>query len=120
MTQLVSQLLPSSSEKACSQIGFLPGFVCQVNRTVMSFPSDVSRAKKVPTVPKNRPMTGVSRWCGARPSSHQIAHSWECTLKERKAAALTTPSGKLRTLIKSTVVHRPIAHHEIEVGVRSL
>ena len=98
MTQLVSQIFPSSSENACSQTGFLPGLVCQVKRMVIGLPSKLSFAKKVPTDPENLPMTGISRLCGARPSSHHIAHSCVCSLNDLNAAALTSPSGNLRTL----------------------
>src|SRR5579859_5489243 len=61
--QLVSQVLPPSAEKACSQLAtaFEPlGCTVQVKRTMMGLPSKVSGASNTPTFPTNLPTTGAS------------------------------------------------------------
>ena len=106
MTQFVSHVAPPSAENAYSQIGSPPGFAFQVKRTLMGLPSIVSVAKKTPTQPEKPPMTGTSGWCGARPSSHHIAHVRVCGSNERKAAARTSASGNKRTM-SSTLPNPP-------------
>jgi hypothetical protein len=119
MTQLVSQVSPSSAENACSQTGFSPAVACQVKRTVTGFPFRESLAKKVPTQPENLPTTGTSRLCGALRSSHQIAHSFVRSLKDRNAAARTSPSGNFKTL-SSTFPNPPRILRVVEVPSNSV
>ena len=129
IVQFVSHVMPSSSENACSHVGFRPGFTRHAKRILIGLPSSVSSAKKRPTVPSKWPITGTSSVCGARPSSHQIAQLCVCGLNERKAAARTSPSGKLRTLSSTfpnpprifCVVVRPSnSHHSVDPQRRAL
>ena len=106
IVQLVSHVAPLSAENACSQSGLSTAALDQVKRTVMGLPRNESSAKNLPTVPSNFPTTGVSRLCGERPSNHQIAHVSVCISYDRNAAALTSPSGKVRTL-SSTLPNPP-------------
>ena len=69
MTQFVSHVSPSSSEKACSQRGV--GVVTRdhVNRTRIGLPSNVSAPSKTPVSPVNEPITGGSSSPGRRLSA---------------------------------------------------
>lgn len=72
MTQLVSQVLPPSGEKACSHLGESGAGTDHWKRTTTGLPLKVSLAMNVPMPPSNRPTTGTSREPGLRESSHQI------------------------------------------------
>lgn len=58
ITQLVSRVLPPSSEKACSRRGAGVVMPDQVNRTRMGRPSKVPLPSKIPVSPENAPNTG--------------------------------------------------------------
>src|SRR5215471_11085494 len=60
MIQFVSQLFPSSVEKACSQRGALWSRASQRKRTLIGEPLNVSFAKNVPTPSTKYPFTGGS------------------------------------------------------------
>ena len=73
MRQFVSQLLPPSGEKACSQCAEVGVMRDQVKRTLIGLPLKVSSPSNVPTPFWKLPITGGSILCGLRPSSHQMA-----------------------------------------------
>lgn len=74
MTQLVSQVWPSSFEKACSHIGLFKSNEIHLNLTFILTPLRTSSAKNTPTPLVKQPTTGTSNASGNRPSKHQIDH----------------------------------------------
>ena len=87
IVQLVSQVVPSSGEKACSQRGVPSGNTRQRKRTTIGLPLKVSFTKKLPTPSVNPPFMGASSVPGCRPSSHQIDHCWLAGSKVRTVNA---------------------------------
>ena len=66
ITQLVSQVLPPSSVKACSHRGVGVVTPDQVNRARMGAPSKESSPSNTPVSPENEPNTGGSITPGLR------------------------------------------------------
>src|SRR5215212_6863866 len=98
MRQFVSQELPPSFENACSHLGLLPAPENQLKRIRIGTPSSTSSAKNVPTPSLKLPRTGVSRFIGFRPSSHQIDQVDVSLSKDLMAAARNSPLGKHKML----------------------
>src|SRR5215469_661036 len=73
MRQFVSQVLPPSGEKACSQCAEFAVIFDQTKRTLIGLPLKVSSPSNVPSPFSMLPNTGGSILRGSRSSSHQIA-----------------------------------------------